>query len=63
MLAAAALITLVGALDDRFDFHPAVKLGGQIAAAVIAVNAGVVVALHHAAVRRRAPLPQRRGRR
>jgi len=37
ILAAAALITLVGALDDRFDFNPAVKLIGQIAAAVVAV--------------------------
>ena len=37
MLAACALITLVGALDDRFDLHPPTKLLGQIAAAVIAV--------------------------
>ena len=42
ILAAAALITLVGALDDRFDFHPAIKLIGQIAAAVVAVAVGGV---------------------
>ena len=39
----AALITLVGALDDRFDFHPAVKLAGQIVAAIVAVRGGVNV--------------------
>jgi UDP-GlcNAc:undecaprenyl-phosphate/decaprenyl-phosphate GlcNAc-1-phosphate transferase len=38
-----ALITLVGALDDRFDLHPAVKLLGQIVAATIPVAAGVEV--------------------
>jgi len=43
ILAAGALITLVGALDDRFDFHPAVKLAGQVAAAVVAVRGGVNV--------------------
>jgi UDP-GlcNAc:undecaprenyl-phosphate GlcNAc-1-phosphate transferase len=43
ILAAAALITLVGALDDRFDLSPIVKLLGQIAAATIAVRAGVTV--------------------
>jgi UDP-GlcNAc:undecaprenyl-phosphate/decaprenyl-phosphate GlcNAc-1-phosphate transferase len=42
ILLAAALITLVGALDDRFDFHPLVKLIGQIAAAVVAVAVGGV---------------------
>ena len=42
ILAAAALITLVGALDDRFDFHPAIKLIGQVAAAVVAVAVGGV---------------------
>jgi UDP-GlcNAc:undecaprenyl-phosphate GlcNAc-1-phosphate transferase len=40
---AAAVITLVGALDDRFDLPPLVKLAGQVGAAVIAVDAGVVV--------------------
>jgi len=43
VLLAAAVITLVGAFDDRFDLHPLVKLLGQIAAAVIAERYGVVV--------------------
>ena len=37
------MITLVGALDDRFDLHPAVKLLGQVLAAVIVVHFGVAV--------------------
>ena len=44
VLLAAAVITVVGALDDRFDLHPVLKLAGQVAAAAIAVNAGVWVA-------------------
>jgi len=43
VLLAAALITLVGALDDRFDLPPIVKLAGQVAAAVIVVHFGVAV--------------------
>jgi UDP-GlcNAc:undecaprenyl-phosphate GlcNAc-1-phosphate transferase len=43
VLLAAAVITLVGALDDRFDLPPAVKLAGQVLAAVIAVHYGVAV--------------------
>ncbi|HWK29898.1 MAG TPA: MraY family glycosyltransferase [Solirubrobacter sp.] len=43
ILAAAALITIVGALDDVFDLHPAVKLLGQILAAVVLVTSGVQV--------------------
>jgi UDP-GlcNAc:undecaprenyl-phosphate GlcNAc-1-phosphate transferase len=43
ILAAAALITIVGALDDVFDLHPLVKLLGQIAAAVVLVTSGVQV--------------------
>ncbi len=43
VLLAAAVITLVGALDDRFDLHPAVKLLGQVLAAVIVVHFGVAV--------------------
>jgi UDP-GlcNAc:undecaprenyl-phosphate GlcNAc-1-phosphate transferase len=43
ILAAAALITIVGALDDVFDLHPAAKLLGQIAAAVLLVTSGVEV--------------------
>src|SRR3954453_1080024 len=43
ILAAAALITIVGALDDAFDLPPFVKLAGQAAAAVLLVATGVVV--------------------
>jgi UDP-GlcNAc:undecaprenyl-phosphate GlcNAc-1-phosphate transferase len=43
VLLAAALITLVGAVDDRFELPPLVKLAGQILAAVIAVHYGVAV--------------------
>jgi UDP-GlcNAc:undecaprenyl-phosphate GlcNAc-1-phosphate transferase len=43
VLLAAAVITLVGALDDRFDLPPAVKLAGQVLAAVIVVHYGVAV--------------------
>jgi len=43
VLLGAAVITLVGALDDRFELHPAVKLLGQIVAAVIVVHYGVAV--------------------
>jgi UDP-GlcNAc:undecaprenyl-phosphate/decaprenyl-phosphate GlcNAc-1-phosphate transferase len=42
-LLGAGLITLVGALDDRFDLHPAAKLIGQVLAAVIVVHFGVAV--------------------
>jgi UDP-GlcNAc:undecaprenyl-phosphate GlcNAc-1-phosphate transferase len=43
VLLAAAVITLVGAIDDRFPLHPLAKLLGQIAAAVVAEQYGVVV--------------------
>ena len=43
VLLAAAVITLVGALDDRFELPPIVKLAGQIVAAVIVVHFGVAV--------------------
>jgi UDP-GlcNAc:undecaprenyl-phosphate GlcNAc-1-phosphate transferase len=43
VLLAAAVITIVGALDDRFDLPPALKLAGQVVAAVIAVHFGVAV--------------------
>jgi UDP-GlcNAc:undecaprenyl-phosphate/decaprenyl-phosphate GlcNAc-1-phosphate transferase len=43
VLLGATVITFVGALDDRFDLHPAVKLLGQILAAVIVVHYGVAV--------------------
>jgi UDP-GlcNAc:undecaprenyl-phosphate/decaprenyl-phosphate GlcNAc-1-phosphate transferase len=43
VLLAAAVITLVGALDDRFELPPGLKLVGQIGAAVIVVHFGVAV--------------------
>jgi len=43
IIAGACVITLVGAVDDIWDLPPLVKLTGQIAAAVIAVEGGVVV--------------------
>jgi UDP-GlcNAc:undecaprenyl-phosphate GlcNAc-1-phosphate transferase len=43
VLLGAVVITFVGALDDRFDLHPAVKLVGQFVAAVIVVHYGVAV--------------------
>src|ERR1700730_8598895 len=43
VLLAAAVITLVGALDDRFELPPGVKLAGQVVAAVIVVHFGVAV--------------------
>jgi UDP-GlcNAc:undecaprenyl-phosphate GlcNAc-1-phosphate transferase len=43
VLLAAGVITLVGALDDRFELPPLVKLAGQILAAVIVVHYGVAV--------------------
>jgi UDP-GlcNAc:undecaprenyl-phosphate GlcNAc-1-phosphate transferase len=39
----AVVITLVGALDDRFELPPVVKLAGQVLAAVIVVHFGVAV--------------------
>ncbi len=39
----AALIALVGAIDDTFELSPAIKLAGQVAAALIPVLAGVRV--------------------
>jgi UDP-GlcNAc:undecaprenyl-phosphate/decaprenyl-phosphate GlcNAc-1-phosphate transferase len=43
IIAGACLITLVGAIDDVHPLAPQWKLLGQIAAAVIAVEGGVVV--------------------
>jgi UDP-GlcNAc:undecaprenyl-phosphate GlcNAc-1-phosphate transferase len=43
LLAGACLITLIGAIDDAHPLRPQWKLLGQIAAAVIAVEAGAVV--------------------
>ncbi|MDP5033486.1 MAG: undecaprenyl/decaprenyl-phosphate alpha-N-acetylglucosaminyl 1-phosphate transferase [Solirubrobacteraceae bacterium] len=44
ILVGAILVTLVGALDDRFDLPAAIKFIGQIVAATIPVVAGVEVA-------------------
>ncbi len=43
ILAAAAIITVVGAIDDRFELSAVWKLAGQVAAASVAVQAGVSV--------------------
>ena len=43
ILAAASLITIVGAIDDIWDLPPVLKLAGQFAAATILVLAGVKV--------------------
>ncbi len=43
ILAGAVAITLLGAVDDRVDLHPAAKLAGQTAAATLPVAAGVYV--------------------
>ena len=43
VLAGACVIVIVGALDDIFELNPLVKLLGQIAAAVVVVEAGAVV--------------------
>ncbi len=43
VLLGAGVIALVGAIDDARELKPLVKLAGQIAAALIAVEAGAVV--------------------
>ncbi|MGI8730771.1 MAG: glycosyltransferase family 4 protein [Solirubrobacteraceae bacterium] len=43
ILAASAVIVIVGAVDDRFDLDPQFKLVGQVLAALLAVRAGVKV--------------------
>src|SRR3954451_6162085 len=43
ILAGALVITVVGAIDDVVDLHPALKLAGQVAAAAIPVAYGVTV--------------------
>jgi UDP-GlcNAc:undecaprenyl-phosphate GlcNAc-1-phosphate transferase len=43
ILLAAAVVTVVGAVDDVRSLPPAAKLAGQVVAAMILVNAGVVV--------------------
>jgi UDP-GlcNAc:undecaprenyl-phosphate GlcNAc-1-phosphate transferase len=43
ILAGAAVIAVIGAIDDKWELHPGTKLLGQIAAAVIPVSSGVEV--------------------
>jgi UDP-GlcNAc:undecaprenyl-phosphate GlcNAc-1-phosphate transferase len=43
VLIGGGLISAIGALDDRFDLPPWVKLFGQIAAATIVVRFGIVI--------------------
>jgi UDP-GlcNAc:undecaprenyl-phosphate GlcNAc-1-phosphate transferase len=43
LIVGAILVAFLGALDDIFDLHPAVKLVGQIACAVIPVAAGLTI--------------------
>jgi UDP-GlcNAc:undecaprenyl-phosphate/decaprenyl-phosphate GlcNAc-1-phosphate transferase len=43
IMAGAIVIALVGAIDDKFDIPPQWKLSGQIAAALVAVLAGVTI--------------------
>jgi UDP-GlcNAc:undecaprenyl-phosphate GlcNAc-1-phosphate transferase len=43
VIAGACLITLVGAIDDVWDLPPGLKLIGQVAAALFAVEGGAVV--------------------
>jgi UDP-GlcNAc:undecaprenyl-phosphate/decaprenyl-phosphate GlcNAc-1-phosphate transferase len=43
ILAGAAVITVVGALDDVLDLSPPLKLAGQVGAVALPVSAGVVV--------------------
>src|SRR4051794_33905265 len=45
ILLGAAAAALIGALDDKYDLPPAVKLAGQFLAALIPVASGVYV--HH----------------
>ncbi len=43
VLGACVWITAVGAIDDRWDLHPILKLAGQAVAAIFCVRSGVVV--------------------
>ncbi|MCU6792960.1 undecaprenyl/decaprenyl-phosphate alpha-N-acetylglucosaminyl 1-phosphate transferase [Paenibacillus sp. WQ 127069] len=45
LLVGGAIVVLVGALDDRFDLSPRIKLLGQIIAACVVVYSGVVIDL------------------
>lgn len=39
----AIIITITGLLDDKFSLHPIAKLIGQLATAMIIINAGVII--------------------
>jgi UDP-GlcNAc:undecaprenyl-phosphate/decaprenyl-phosphate GlcNAc-1-phosphate transferase len=43
IMAGATVITIVGAIDDVIDLHPALKLAGQVGATAIPVASGVRV--------------------
>ena len=43
LIGGAVLIAAIGALDDIYELKPIVKLGGQIAAAVVAVIGGATI--------------------
>jgi UDP-GlcNAc:undecaprenyl-phosphate GlcNAc-1-phosphate transferase len=43
ILAGAVVVTIVGAIDDIIDLHPALKLAGQVGAAALPVSNGVTV--------------------
>jgi UDP-GlcNAc:undecaprenyl-phosphate GlcNAc-1-phosphate transferase len=43
VMAGAALIALIGGIDDAVDLPPLIKLVGQIGAAIIAVRGGAVI--------------------
>ncbi|WP_281883085.1 glycosyltransferase family 4 protein [Paenibacillus sp. YYML68] len=45
LLVGGAIVVLIGALDDRFDLSPKLKLLGQVAAASVVVYSGVVIDL------------------
>ncbi|GMX60333.1 MraY family glycosyltransferase [Paenibacillus elgii] len=45
LLVGGAIVVLIGALDDRFDLSPKIKLLGQILAASVVVYSGAVIDL------------------
>lgn len=45
LLGGGAIVVLIGALDDRFDLSPKIKLLGQILAASVVVYSGAVIDL------------------
>ncbi|MHC2183440.1 UDP-GlcNAc:undecaprenyl-phosphate GlcNAc-1-phosphate transferase [Paenibacillus sp. PvR052] len=45
LLVGGAIVVLIGALDDRFDLSPKIKLLGQVLAASVVVYSGVTIEL------------------